>query len=82
MYYNTNVACPDAFGQPGRSMKYGVISTAALTRDLTDWSWLYASGECAAHPYNHTQIAPSCHVCSRSCLLTCLADLQGACRSR
>ena len=41
LYYNTAVPVP---GQPGRAMKYGVISTHALRQDLLDWTWFYAAG--------------------------------------
>lgn len=41
LYYNTAVPVPL---QPGRAMKYGVISTHALRRDLLDWTWIYAAG--------------------------------------
>jgi hypothetical protein len=43
LYYNTAVPVP---GQPGRAMKYGVISTHALRQDLLDWTWIYAAGAC------------------------------------
>ncbi len=44
LYYNMGVPVP---GQPGRAMKYGVMSTHALRRDLVDWAWMYAAGEWA-----------------------------------
>jgi translocator assembly and maintenance protein 41 len=42
IYYNTAIPVP---GQPGRVMKYGVISTHALRQDLLDWRWMYAAGK-------------------------------------
>lgn len=41
MYYNTAIPVP---GQPGRVMKYGIISMHALREDLLDWRWMYAAG--------------------------------------
>ena len=41
VYFNTLV--PVA-GEPGRLMKYGVVSSAALERDLRRWSSLYLAG--------------------------------------
>ena len=38
VYYNANAVLD------GRSFKYGVISTARLTEDLTQWTTLYLSG--------------------------------------
>jgi mitochondrial translocator assembly and maintenance protein 41 len=43
VWYNTLV--PIGVGSmPQRPMKYGVISSAALSEDLTEWTHLYASG--------------------------------------
>lgn len=44
IYYNTAVPTPGSF-QPGRSMKYGVVSTAHLRQDLVEWTWLYVAGK-------------------------------------
>lgn len=41
LYYNTALPVP---GHPNRVMKYGIISTHALRRDLVDWQWMYAAG--------------------------------------
>lgn len=41
LWYNTLVPVPTA---RARTMKYGVISSAALAEDLTDWCSLYAAG--------------------------------------
>ena len=41
IYYNTAIPVP---GQPGRVMKYGIISTHALRQDLLDWQWMYTAG--------------------------------------
>lgn len=46
IYYNTSLPVP---GQKGRRMKYGVISTHALRRDLLDWRWMYAAGKNFLH---------------------------------
>ena len=41
VWYNVYISVPSI---PSRLMKYGVISTSDLMRDLLSWKWLYIAG--------------------------------------